>query len=420
MRSHSPTLFFQACEVANPARIMVGSESEPCLLNTPFAVVGRDPSCDVVVDDPTVSPRHCYLQAIGSKVLCIDLGSERGLVTNEGPALACWLDPQVAVRIGDQSLRCVGPRALEAWPDDQSLMVRPIPRILLEFEANLIKTRWRMKRAVALVGASRECTVRLNGPDISRFHCALILTGQGLWVVDLFGRVDCPGARGISVDGERVRFARLDPGQVLQLGRFRINMRRLSPSSAHPPRQLDSARSIAAETHGSGEIELLGHARPVAGSNPDLPTATPLLEQLKLDYATRLDRQSRKHRAEVERLRGEIETLREQLDELQGSPRPPDRRIFPTRLPRNPAVTERPSPGPRESSNRTLGSARQLLRAPSLRPASASVESHSGLESLTVSLASMTATRSEPPQESPWAGFDDPLLTTTRDARQLS
>src|SRR6185295_12159252 len=47
----------------------------PVRVNVDPILVGRDPSCHVVVDDPEVSSIHCELRAEGQGVLLKDLGS---------------------------------------------------------------------------------------------------------------------------------------------------------------------------------------------------------------------------------------------------------------------------------------------------------------------------------------------------------
>src|SRR5206468_1838841 len=111
MSSQSLERFFRACQVARPPRLMVSpgdappSDRETHVLAAPFALVGSDPRCDIVLDDPGLSDRHCYLQAIGAKVLCVDLGSARGVDPGDGPARAGWIDDARVVRVGGHVLR---------------------------------------------------------------------------------------------------------------------------------------------------------------------------------------------------------------------------------------------------------------------------------------------------------------------------
>ena len=45
-------------------------------------VLGRDPACDVHLDDPSVSSRHCRITARDGQVLVDDLSSTNGTIIN--------------------------------------------------------------------------------------------------------------------------------------------------------------------------------------------------------------------------------------------------------------------------------------------------------------------------------------------------
>src|SRR5262249_34734787 len=47
-------------------------------LRQPFALLGRDPRADVVLDDAQVSARHAYLQVLAGRPVVFDLYSRKG------------------------------------------------------------------------------------------------------------------------------------------------------------------------------------------------------------------------------------------------------------------------------------------------------------------------------------------------------
>ncbi len=68
---------------ARPARVLLLADGEP-------AVVGREPGCDVVLDDDRVSRRHVQIGSEGGRWWIRDLGSKNGLALDgvtlaEGP-----------------------------------------------------------------------------------------------------------------------------------------------------------------------------------------------------------------------------------------------------------------------------------------------------------------------------------------------
>ncbi len=72
-------------------------------------VIGRDPSCDVVLHDPRISRRHlaCDVDAAGS-VAFRDLNSANGVLLNGLRSAAGILRAGDALRIGDSELEIVG------------------------------------------------------------------------------------------------------------------------------------------------------------------------------------------------------------------------------------------------------------------------------------------------------------------------
>jgi pSer/pThr/pTyr-binding forkhead associated (FHA) protein len=178
------------------------------VLSQPFALVGRDPTMDVHCDDHQVSKRHAYLQVLAGRVFCIDLRSRTGTHWNHGNSRWGWLGPSETVRIGAFLLRL-----RELTPRPCSRIPRGLPEVRLEF-CNETRLPWRMRGPLALVGSASECTVRLPGPQIALFHCSLVRTPAGVWVIDLLGNGD------VEVNGQEVRCAPLRDGDQLRVGRF--------------------------------------------------------------------------------------------------------------------------------------------------------------------------------------------------------
>jgi hypothetical protein len=71
---------------------------------------------------------------------------------------------------------------------------------------------WQMLRVLALVGSAPQCKIQLVDPRVSKYHCSLLRTPLGPWVIDLLGR------GGIRVNGKYVRIAPLYDGDELKIG----------------------------------------------------------------------------------------------------------------------------------------------------------------------------------------------------------
>ncbi|MFI9759722.1 FHA domain-containing protein [Streptomyces sp. NPDC051963] len=54
------------------------------------SVLGRDPGCDIRIDDPYVSGRHAMLSRSGRDVVLEDLGSANGTLVNDRPLQVPW------------------------------------------------------------------------------------------------------------------------------------------------------------------------------------------------------------------------------------------------------------------------------------------------------------------------------------------
>jgi hypothetical protein len=224
----STDLFLTACGFASPWQVEVVSaqQDEPLrhLFAQPFALVGRDELVDLRLDHPAVSRRHVYLQVLGGWVFCTDLGSRTGTHWAEGARYAGWLDPERGVRVGPYRLRACAhsPPHSGGRPDDAGNPLSsafapgaPLPGLKVEFLTGDVEPPpWRMKPALVLVGTADACKVQLMSSTVSKYHASLVRTPAGVWVVDLFSRA------GTFVNDARVRFARLNDGDELRIGKF--------------------------------------------------------------------------------------------------------------------------------------------------------------------------------------------------------
>ena len=210
--------FLSACGSPEPLRVGVGQRdqllSETWTFRQPFLVIGRRPDSDLMLDHWQVSRRHAYLQLIEGRYLLRrprepDRDPRGGRVRAVG-----WLergpgDPDRPVRGPPGMARAGPPRG-----------PGPLPGVTWELPGRAIgQAVWRMDRQLVLVGRSPACRIRIVEPDVSKFHCSLVLTPMGVWAVDLLGQ------NGIFVNDEPVRFARLEDGDELRVGRHSLRPR---------------------------------------------------------------------------------------------------------------------------------------------------------------------------------------------------
>lgn len=232
MIRHLPTETTDHMERKKILRVAVSTPRRPkprlVELSQPCAVVGRADGADITLDGDDVSFRHAYLQRLGDRVFCFDLSSKTGTYWR-GKRRSCgWLTPRRAVHIGDYSLSILDepadaeepvsgnqPNLLESRRDG----LDHAGRYVLEFFDDSLPVPIReIKHEIALVGRSSKCQIQIDDESVSRVHCALVPTVEGLLVVDLLGR------GGTRVDNKRIRWSYVKTGSVLTIGRYEMSV----------------------------------------------------------------------------------------------------------------------------------------------------------------------------------------------------
>jgi pSer/pThr/pTyr-binding forkhead associated (FHA) protein len=280
----SMDLFLEACGATGPLQLSVERYARPeggrRVLHRPFALIGRGPGNDVPLDETLVSRRHAYLQMIGGRLFCLDLGSRTGIHWDQEAKKSGWLERDHVIRIGTYSVRYADGGPSNALPPINNaspltaytLDGRPLPEVVLEFLNVNPKRTWEMNGVMALVGRAPECRIRLKGGGTSEYHCSLLRTPLGVWVVDLVSR------EGVRMNQERVAWAYLANGAQFQVGSFLIRVWHNAPPLPHRPILASESANHRAEAIGSlgypGEERILfdteagprPHAAVAAGS----------------------------------------------------------------------------------------------------------------------------------------------------------
>lgn len=151
-------------------------------------IIGSDPECDLVVDRPTVSGRHCRLTRAPEGDYLEDLGSSNGTYVN-----GVRVSGRVAVRPEDAIT--LGRRVPMPWPAGRGDRAA-LPRILT-------------------IGRDPGNDVVIDAPMVSRRHARLVLDGGRTRIEDL------GSSNGTYVNGERVRgTAAVRPGDRIGLGSY--------------------------------------------------------------------------------------------------------------------------------------------------------------------------------------------------------
>jgi len=260
----SMRVFSEACGLKGALCLTVwredGAERRRVELWQPYAIIGRDPKTEVVLEHVGIGRRHVYLQVLGGQAFWLSLEGQSQKRTGVDPQSMGWLMGGRALRLGPYSIRqedgsggeagVVGARAPRETPLVALQERGDRTRTALEFlNGPSRNTRWPVRRMMSLVGSASGCKFRLTDPSVSRFHASLLCTVGGLWVVDLIGR------EAVRINGETVRAGRLDDGDILGIGRYEIKVHRQpgsETSSVYPSIRLASLAGLDPESSAPG------------------------------------------------------------------------------------------------------------------------------------------------------------------------
>ncbi|MGQ0634155.1 MAG: FHA domain-containing protein [Planctomycetaceae bacterium] len=224
--------FFEACGGPTAVSLAVqrtGSLDAPStyLFRQPFVLIGRCVESDLALVDPAVGFRHLYLQYIGGRWFFVNLTQLLRIASTERGAASGWFDPGTEIDIGPYTVSHLGepPRApTRASATALTLAsASDLPLVELELLNPSRETErrqiCRVSNGITLLGACRQCDVWLRDTSVSKVHASLVLTRQGLWVVDLLGR------DGVRVEGRPAYWKQIHDGGELAIGRFRFCVR---------------------------------------------------------------------------------------------------------------------------------------------------------------------------------------------------
>jgi hypothetical protein len=208
------------CPVGGPA-----GAAQRYLMSQPFAVVGRNAAADLPLADRQVGGRHVYLQRFGGEIFFVDLSKRTGIRQGGRLRHSGWLAPGEGIQVGPFLLSTPEDLAYPAPPPCQDPLrpssLEPSGAVGWEIEIGEGPHKrflWRLDRVLTLVGRSPRCKLRPRYDSVSEFHCCIVATAAGLWVVDLLSRA------GTLVNDRRARWARLGDGDRLRLGDFDMRL----------------------------------------------------------------------------------------------------------------------------------------------------------------------------------------------------
>jgi len=212
----------QAASGSNPIRIVVESSAtnsrQERVFDGPFVLVGRHQRADLRLDSPEISSRQLYLHMIGGRLFGVHLSNHNPTLWGTTAKVSGWVDAEKGIKVGSYRLRfpsltktdradpvhAANPLTAGSWHGQpvtlelQRGRSAPLPAVI--------------NRMMTLVGNLPICKLRMNSSRVSRIHCALVRSDEGLSVVDLVSR------EGVRVNGSNVRSKLLWEGDCLDIG----------------------------------------------------------------------------------------------------------------------------------------------------------------------------------------------------------
>jgi pSer/pThr/pTyr-binding forkhead associated (FHA) protein len=157
-------------------------------------IIGSSPDCDVVVDLPTVSGRHCHLIQTEQGCLLEDLGSNNGTYVN---------GRKVTSRVPISNLDSVwlGRSARMPWPQDCPAC----------------------RARILSIGAAPDNDIVLDLPIVSWHHAVIRIVGEEITIEDM----NSTNGTAVGSPENWIRHSRLSPDDTVYFGSFAISAAKL-------------------------------------------------------------------------------------------------------------------------------------------------------------------------------------------------
>jgi pSer/pThr/pTyr-binding forkhead associated (FHA) protein len=238
--------------------------------------IGRDDSCDVIVQGNSVSRRHASIAPVAGGFMLRDESANGTLVNDQRIVGTYLLGNGDVVRIQDDELRveldASAPAPIVRGEQTTLMDLSRITRGVTEEQARAIASRppkasleivrgkfagasFHIERAVAAIGRGEENDVRIRDDTVSMTHATLLRKQESWFVVDL------RSMNGTFVDGSRVSGEReLHPGACVRVGGVELVFRAIDSETEAPiedssrpglwRRFIDLLRSVAPPSGG--------------------------------------------------------------------------------------------------------------------------------------------------------------------------
>lgn len=227
-----------------------GGVPEQLRIDESTILVGRGSQCDLRLAHRDVSRRHALLQRVGDRLLVVDLCSRIGVQRGGERVAVTWVAPHEVLQVGPYTLHwnaeshavthaAQGESALQLFAR-QSINIDGIDDLGLRVftEDGELVASVPLERPITLAGRSPMCKLRLHDDSVSRVHAGVMLSPDGAFAVDLVRR------GGLIVNGRTVNRSRLNVGDRLCIGRYRLEVVSGLPRSMPRVETVQTAQTV--------------------------------------------------------------------------------------------------------------------------------------------------------------------------------
>ncbi len=203
---------------------------------------GRDPSCEIHLDDRALSRRHCRIERRGAALWVLDLKSANGTLLNGQPVKEpCRLHGGDVIGVGRYTVRFEG--VGEAKADTP----------VLTLNGPEGTHRFALVGEEIVLGRADTCDIAIGHKSISRRHLKIVVKDGGFQIEDLGSQ------NGTKVNSKRIAGpVHVTPGDKIVIGGFTVELGFLEgeKKSGHRGRtMLIDRRELAKTAYVDGEYE---------------------------------------------------------------------------------------------------------------------------------------------------------------------
>ena len=163
----------------------------------PYAVFGRHPRADLVIDRGDVAEHHVFLFLDARGLFGVDLRTDRGTRFAGTNAEASWLGAGDLIEVGDHAIEVLQLRvngSVLAGPlsDDDPLGLMPPPpgNTRAELMLRLVNdpnANWSIGSSLVFLGRGPACAVQLADESVGVTHAAILRDGPAAYLVNFPG-----------------------------------------------------------------------------------------------------------------------------------------------------------------------------------------------------------------------------------------